>query len=96
MLDQPFVVARMTAGVHDPGQRPLEDPTAGKDHEPGRAFRTLDGPERQREPLLGPVDQLARIGGVPQQMVISGSISRSRNRTCCAASTAVACPRSRH
>jgi hypothetical protein len=33
MLDEPFVVACVSAGVHDPGERPFDDPAAGQDDE---------------------------------------------------------------
>ncbi|KQV98066.1 hypothetical protein ASD08_47570 [Streptomyces sp. Root369] len=40
MLDQPFVVACMPAGVHYPGQGPFDDPAPGSQDEPGGVLQT--------------------------------------------------------
>ncbi len=63
MRGQPFVVADGAAIVAEPGEGPLDDPSAGQDLEGVRQPPTDD-----RHPIAKrggcPADQLACIGGI--------------------------------
>jgi len=86
VLDEPLVVPGVTAGVHDPGERPLDDPAARQNDEAGSVRWPADGLEGEVEVLVRPGHELSGIAGMSAQtMVISGCISRSRNRTSFAA-----------
>lgn len=73
MLDEPFVVSRVTAGVHHPGERPLDDPAAGQHDEAGGVFGAADRLDGEVEVLFRPVD---KFPGVRDRL--SWSISDSR------------------
>jgi hypothetical protein len=43
VLNEPFVVPSMPAGVHRPGQRPLDDPAPGRTTKPKACLGRLTG-----------------------------------------------------
>lgn len=63
-LDEPFVVAGVSAGVHDPGVGAFHDPAPGQDDEPGGVLRAADGLDRQVQMGLRPGHELSGIGGI--------------------------------
>lgn len=64
VLDEPFVVPRVAAGVHHPGKRPLDAPAAEQHDEAGGVLETADRLGRELEVLFRPVDELSGVGGV--------------------------------
>lgn len=58
VLDEPFIVPCMPAGVHHPRKTAFDDPTTWEYDEAGCVLGTADGLDRQIEVLFRPVDEL--------------------------------------